>query len=295
MEEIAPGVYVEFEYEDTNTGLVLTDAGGIVIDTPMIPEQARHWAEQVASVTDTVLFVFNTDYDRVHILGNQYFDAPVLAHEAAWKEMANYKETYIDRTKSLFKKQNKIQDQFDDVYIIRPELCFTGRLIMHKGGRELHFIHLGGHTPATSGLYIPDCNFLFSGDLLMVNEHPALGDCDSRTWLERLEWLQEQSYNLIVPGYGPLCNVEAVEPMRHYIRTIRAKVRSQYKQGRTKAESAVVISQMIDAFPYKPGRKSMIEKRIRAGVSRLYDEMKAFYGHDNAKKRTKRTNRRRKS
>ena len=58
---------------------------------------------------------------------------------------------------------------------------------------------------------------------------------------------------------------------------MRAKVRNQYKQGRTKAEAAVVISQMIDLFPYKTGRKSQIEKRIRAGVSRIYDEMKAFY------------------
>jgi hypothetical protein len=38
-----------------------------------------------------------------------------------------------------------------------------------------------------------------------------------------------------------------------------------------------VISQMIDLFPYRPGDKSFVEKRIRAGVSRVYDEMKELY------------------
>ncbi|MEM7028852.1 MAG: hypothetical protein AAF629_04620, partial [Chloroflexota bacterium] len=98
MQEIAPNVFIETEYDGANCGLVLTEAGGVVIDTPIIPAEAKAWAAQVAKKTDNVLFVFNTDYRRYHIMGNQYFDAPVLAHEAAWKEVANYKDTFIERT-----------------------------------------------------------------------------------------------------------------------------------------------------------------------------------------------------
>lgn len=284
MQEVAPGVFINMEYDGANTALVLTAAGGIVVDTPMIPAQAQDWAKTVYEMTDRVLYVFNTDYDRSHILGNQYFDAPVLAHERAWVEMSGYRDTFIERTKSLFKKQPDVQRQFARTTIIKPEVTFTGRLMMWKGGRELHFIHLGGHTPATSGLYLPDANILFTGDLVVVDEHPALGDCDSWGWLQRLNWLREQNFDFIVPGRGHPCSVDATLPVTQYIRTIRAKVRGQYKQGRTKAEAAVVISQMIDAFPYPPGRKSMIEKRIRAGVSRLYDEMKSFYSQEQFKR-----------
>lgn len=283
MQEIAKNVFVEMSFTGANCGLVLTKAGGIVIDTPMIPAEGKLWAAQVAEMTDKVLFVFNTDHHRAHIMGNQYFDAPILAHEGAWKEMANYKDTFIERTKSHFKKQPEIQKQFNETTIIKPELTFTGRLVMMKGERELHFVHLGGHTPATSGLYLPDENILFTGDFLVVDEHPALGQCDSKEWIAKLKWLREQDYRLLVPGHGPLCEVDAVDPVIHYIRVMRLKVRDQYKQGRTKAESAVVISQMIDCFPYKPGTKSLIEKRIRAGVSQLYDEMKVIYGYKNVK------------
>jgi cyclase len=277
LQEIAKNVFVELDYEGANVGCILTEAGAIVIDTPMIPEEARHWAKTVSELTDKILYVFNTDHHRAHIIGNQFFDAPILAHEAAWKEMSNYKDTFIERTKNLFKKRPEIQKQLNQIKIVRPELCFTGRMIMEKGGRELHFIHLGGHTPATSGLYLPDERILFSGDLVVVNEHPALGQCNSEEWLRRLRWLRRQRFSVIVPGHGPLCNVEASEPVSDYIRAMRSKVRSQYKTGRTKAEAAVVISQMIDHFPYRQGEKSIIEKRIRAGVSRVYDEMKALY------------------
>jgi len=277
LQEIAKNVFVELDYEGANVGCILTEAGAIVIDTPIIPEEARHWAKTVSELTDKILYVFNTDHHRAHIIGNQFFDAPILAHEAAWKEMSNYKDTFIERTKNLFKKRPEIQKQLNQIKIVRPELCFTGRMIMEKGERELHFIHLGGHTPATSGLYLPDERILFSGDLVVVNEHPALGQCNSEEWLRRLRWLRRQKFSVIVPGHGPLCNVEASEPVSDYIRAMRSKVRSQYKTGRTKAEAAVVISQMIDYFPYRQGEKSIIEKRIRAGVSRVYDEMKALY------------------
>ncbi len=278
LQEIADGVFVELGYEGANVGCVLTNEGAIVIDTPIIPDEARDWAETVAGLTDNVMYVFNTDHHRAHIMGNQFFDAPVLAHEAAWKEMANYKDTFIERTKNLFKKRPDVQKQLDKIEIVKPELCFTGRLVTYKGGRELHFVHFGGHTPATSGLYLPNEKILFTGDLIVVDEHPALGQCNSEEWLMKLRWLRKQKFSVIVPGHGEMCNVEASEPVSEYIRAMRSKVRKQYKSGRTKAEAAVVISQMIDYFPYKPGEKSIIEKRIRAGVSRVYDEMKAIYG-----------------
>jgi cyclase len=285
IQEIADRVFVELDYEGANVGCVLTDAGAIVIDTPIVPDEARHWANTVSKLTGKVLYVFNTDHHRAHIMGNQYFDAPVLAHEAAWKEMTNYKDTFIERTKNLFKKRPDIQKQLDQVKITRPEVCFTGKLVMQKGERELHFTYLGGHTPATSGLFLPKERILFTGDLVVVDEHPALGQCNSEEWLTKLRWLRKQKYAQIVPGHGPLCNVEASEPVSEYIRAMRSRVRSQFKSGRSKAEAAVVISQMLDFFPYRQGEKSIIEKRIRAGVSRVYDEMKAMYaqGQDNSR------------
>ena len=278
MQEIAPGVYVKTDYDGANVGCILTAAGAIVIDTPLIPADGKAWAAEVAKLADKVLYVFNTDHHRAHILGNQYFDAPIIGHEVAWKEISGYKDTFIDRTKNIFKKQPEIAAQFDEVRLKKPEITFTERLCLKKGGREIDFVYLGGHTPATSGVWLPSERILFTGDVVVVGEHPSLGQSISKEWLEVLTRLRKMSLSHIVPGHGPLCNVEATEPVSEYIRIMRSKVRSQYRSGRTKSEAAVVINQMIDYFPYRPGDKSFVEKRIRAGISRVYDEMKAIYG-----------------
>jgi cyclase len=280
MQEIAPDVYVKFDYEGANVGCILTDTGAIVVDTPLIPADGKDWAARVARVTDKVLYVFNTDHHRAHILGNQYFNAPIIAHEVAWAEISNYKDTFIERTKNIFKKKPEIADQFDQVELKKPQITFTGRLILKKGGREIHFVYLGGHTPATSGVWLPSERVLFTGDVVVVGEHPSLGQSQSKEWLDLLTRLRKMSLKHIVPGHGPLCNVEATEPVSEYIRTMRSKVRSQYRSGRTKSEAAVVINQMIDYFPYRSGDKSFVEKRIRAGISRVYDEMKVIYAQD---------------
>lgn len=280
MQEIAPGVYVKTDYEGANVGCILTDVGAIVVDTPLIPADGKAWAAEVAKITDKVLYVFNTDHHRAHIMGNQYFDAPVIAHEEAWREISSYKDTFIERTKNIFKKQPEIAAQFDEIKLKKPEITFTGRLYVKKGRREVHFVYLGGHTPATSGVWLPSQRILFTGDVVVVGEHPSLGQSVSKEWLEVLTRLRKLSLTCVVPGHGPLCNVEATEPVSEYIRAMRSKVRSQYHSGRTKSESAVVINQMIDYFPYRPGDKSFVEKRIRAGISRVYDEMKVIYGED---------------
>jgi glyoxylase-like metal-dependent hydrolase (beta-lactamase superfamily II) len=116
--------------------------------------------------------------------------------------------------------------------------------------------------------------------VVVVGEHPSLGQSNSKEWLDVLTHLRKMSLAAIVPGHGPLCNVEATQPISDYIRLLRSKVRNQFRTGRSKSEAAVVISQMIDCFPYRPGDKSFVEKRIRAGVSRVYDEMKASYSEE---------------
>ena len=51
LREIADRVFVELDYEGANVGCILTDAGAIVIDSPVIPGEAQHWAKAVSKLT----------------------------------------------------------------------------------------------------------------------------------------------------------------------------------------------------------------------------------------------------
>ena len=51
MEQVAPNIYAETKYESGNVGFIITDAGLVCVDVPMLPSDARDWRLQIAQVT----------------------------------------------------------------------------------------------------------------------------------------------------------------------------------------------------------------------------------------------------
>jgi len=276
MEQIAHGIYVETGYKGANVGLVLTREGGICIDTPMIPEEALRWAQQVQKLTHgRILYVINTDHHRGHVLGNRYFPAPVIAHELAWKEMKSYGDNFRQRLMDSFKKEPAIAAQFADLRIIVPEVTFTDRLTLERGGRTVRIIHIGGHTPATSAVYIPDEKVLFAGDSVWVDQHPYMAQANSKDWLDGLTYLRKLAPDKIVPGHGPVCGRDATDRVSDYIRTLRSRVRQLQRAGRSKTEVAsTLVGELVPWFPIPPDRRPKLEAQIKAGIGRVYDELK---------------------
>ena len=216
MREIGPGVYVEVGYRGVNLGLVLTGEGAIVIDTPMSPSAARRWREQVAAQTDEpLIYVVNTDHHRGHALGNQFFSAPVIAHDLAWKDMKSYttdvwRQRLID---SFREREPDLAAELEDLQVVLPQVTFTRRLTLYRGRRLVHLIHVGGHTPATIMVHLPEERILFTGDVVVNGQHPYLGQCNSKQWLKALTYIRKMSVDTIVPGHGDLCGKEATQPL----------------------------------------------------------------------------------
>ena len=275
MEEVAPGIYVENGYRGANVGLVLTEEGGICIDTPMIPEQARRWANKVKELTDgRILFVINTDHHRGHMLGNQYFSAPVIAHQRAWREMKSYGDHFRQRVIDSFKREPEVAEQLANLVIVVPEVTFIDRMSLSYGRRTLRLIHLGGHTAASSVVYVPDEKILFAGDLVWVDQHPYMAQANSKEWLDALTHIRKMAAGRIVPGHGPLCGREATERVSDYIRTMRARVRQLQRAGCSRTETAgTLLEELLPWFPIPPERKSKIETQIKQGVGKVYDQL----------------------
>ncbi|MCS7220266.1 MAG: hypothetical protein N0A15_03005, partial [Anaerolineae bacterium] len=75
-------------------------------------------------------------------------------------------------------------------------------------------------------------------------------------------------------GHGPVCDREATERMSEYIRHMRSRVRSLYRAGKSKQETAnLLIGELLGWFPVPPDRKSKIESQIKSGIGRVWTEM----------------------
>ena len=159
MREISPGIFVETDQRGANYGAILTDDGFVVIDTPIVPKQAVAFRDELKRIAGgkPFLYIINTDHHRGHIVGNQYFlPTPVVAHDIAWKHMKGYGDNFKQRVIDSFKKEPEIQAQFTDIQIVVPKITFSHRLDIVRGGRDIRIIRVGGHTAATSVIWMPN-------------------------------------------------------------------------------------------------------------------------------------------
>jgi cyclase len=159
--------------------------------------------------------------------------------------------------------------------IIKPQITFTSRTILYKGDKEIHIIPLGGHTPATSVVFLPNEKLLFAGDVVVTNRPPFLSQGSTKQWLQGLTYLRKLRYDVLIPGHGELSGKEATENMSDYLRMIRRKVRGAYLSGLPKAETARSLSHLIRYWPIPPFEKPKADRRFKSGLGRVWNEVRA--------------------
>jgi cyclase len=279
IREIAPNVFVETEYHGANVAFIVTGEGVILVDTPMLPDQARLWLDEIRKQTaEEILFIINTDHHRAHVIGNQYFPtATVVAHEMAWKEIKSYGESFRTRLLNMYRDRipEAVAEWKESLKIVKPEITFTSRTFLFKGDKEIHIIPVGGHTPATSVVYLPGESLLFAGDVVVTNRPPFLSQGNTKEWLQALTFLRKLRYEVLIPGHGELTGKEATENMSSYLRLVRRRVRSAYLAGLSKADTARSLSHLIHCWPIPPFEKPKADRRFKSGLGRVWNEVRA--------------------
>lgn len=270
-------------------GFAITGEGVVLIDTPMLPDDARFWLDEIRRRTDQkILYIINTDHHRGHIIGNQYFPmATVIAHEFAWKNMKSYGDSFHTRLLNLYRNRmpKAAEEWKHNLRIVEPEITFSGRTILYKGDKEIHLIPVGGHTEATTVVYFPQDQLLFAGDLVVTDRPPFLSQSDTKQWLQALTYLRKVRYDVLVPGHGELSGKEATENMSEFLRLVRRRVRSAYNSDLSKTDTARALKQLIHHWPIPPFEKPKADRRFKSSLSRVWNEIRA---EEAAKARRKR-------
>jgi len=279
VREVAPDVFVETEYHGANVGAIATGEGVILIDTPMLPHEAMQWRTEIRERTDQeVRYIISTDHHRAHVVGNQFFpEARVVAHELAWKEINSYGDSFRTRLLNMYRDRMPEAVEFwqEHLHIVHPEITYTGRTILLKGDKEIQLIPLGGHTPATTVVFLPRERLLFAGDLVVTNRPPFLSQGNTKEWLEALTFLRKLRYDILIPGHGELTGKEATEQMSEYLRMVRRKVRSAYRSGLSRADTARSLAYLVRTWPIPPFEKPKADRRFKSGLSRVWNEIQA--------------------
>ena len=276
MKQIAPHIYVKDNYRGVTVGCIVTDAGVICIDSPMLPADARDWRAQIAKLSPKpVRFVVLTDANRDRILGVQYLGGTVVAHEDAWEKIKSLGDTFRQQAADSISPCDA--DVAADWRIALPQITFTNRLMLFHGDVPVVIQHVGGATPGSVWVHLPKQNVLFMGDLATPNVHPLAAEADLATWLDVLRQVQDKNFpaKLIIPGRGSPCKKAALGPTAAYLRTMRARVQAHIRSRKPRADLALLVSEFLGRYPVADDDLDCIQRRIRAGLDHIYDALKS--------------------
>jgi len=279
MKEIAPNIYASTAYPSVNVGFILTSAGAIAVDAPTLPGDARAWRQRIVETAGgPILYVVLTDAHPDRLLSAGLLEAPIIATQAAYERASAYTEGFWRTVvESWTRRHPEAADDLAGVHIALPEVMFTSHLTLHKGGMELTIRHIAGAAPGSAWIDLREQDVLFAGDTIVVETHPSMDAApDTGAWLKTLKSRRRPylSKTVIVPGRGPLCDRSATRPLSEYITLARRRVRSLHAAGRTRGDTADLVDELLPLFPVLDGERELVQRRIKAGLDQLYEEIR---------------------
>ncbi len=283
MDKLTPNVFVETGYRGSTVGAILTPIGVICVDTPLLPADARHWRAKIASLTSQpIVYLIYTDGHRDRVLGHQWLGGMPVAHEAAWEKMRSYGDALRQQVVEFLAHHGApaaAEELSHHLQLGLPQLTASdnGTLTLHPGKPQVIVRSVGGANPGSVWVELPDQGVVFAGDLVTLNTHPFMSEANTAVWLERLAELRDPEYfaTKIVPGRGTGFRRADTRKVSKYLDDMRGRVRKMMIERRGKIDASELMPLFLDRFPIPPGETERVQRRIKAGLEKVYEELKA--------------------
>jgi glyoxylase-like metal-dependent hydrolase (beta-lactamase superfamily II) len=114
-----------------------------------------------------------------------------------------------------------IIDTFPQLQLRLPDHTFSDRVEFKGSKRTAEFVTFGGgHTESDAILYLPAERIIFTGDLLVIKNHPDLTQGDPHTWLDILAKVKALNPAHLIPGHGEIGTLDDVIMIERYIKEL---------------------------------------------------------------------------
>lgn len=251
FEELGEGIHAAIARPEghsiCNSGVVDLGEAALVFDTGLTPDSARYLrfgAERAVGRPPSV--IVNSHWHLDHSLGNHTFSGvPIwgtrrtreillekqdeLTSELAREELERVIRELEGRRDEMRSEGARADLEFilhinrsllaasGRLKIAPPDRTFVNRLSL-PGARGAQLLSFGsGHTEADALLFLPHERVLFAGDLVVVGVQPSMGSGDPDHWLTVLRKIERLGPERILPGHGPVTNLEGIDEVRGYV------------------------------------------------------------------------------
>ncbi len=268
MQKVTDNVYVESEISVCNTSIVVTKDGVVVIDTPMVPANAKKLAADIAGF-GPVRYVINSEPHGDHIAGNCYFGGMVVTHDGTRKALLKAKPEDITGMLQMMAPDSL---PLDKEFHFRPsDITFSERLTLYLGDHTFHLIHMPGHTPYSLAVYVPEERIVFTSDNINLGM-PVFRDAIPDKWLETLKLLEELDVDKVVPGHGEVTDKSCFAKMARNVQGWLDAVGDAIAKGMSLEEAMEKVPQ-AEQFDDMP-KEGPAAGFLRMNIERIYQILK---------------------
>jgi cyclase len=281
IKQVADGVHVAVAapaYKvNSNTAIIESDAGLVIVDTHSKPSAARVIVERLRDITTRpVRYVVNTHFHWDHWHGNEvypavYPDAEIvtnqLTREAMVKKGLKRIQDHVRQVPAEIARlradlaaaatparRAKLEGdlRLAEAYLAEmkglkpalPTVAFERTMTLYRRDREIQLLHLGrAHTEGDVFVYLPKEKIVITGDAV-IGWTPYMGDGYPEDWVATLDRLAQLDFTHIIMGHGAPAGRDWLRTFRGYIHDMVEGVREQVAAGAT-------LDEVKDRLPAK--------------------------------------------
>jgi len=305
FQKVADGVHAavaEPAYKvNSNTAIIESDDGVMVVDTHSKPSAARVIVEHLREMTaKPVRYVVNTHFHWDHWHGNEVYPAAYpgaeivtnqLTREAMVRkgfkriqdhvrempaEIAKLKAAVAkasgDGERERLRADLRLAESYHaEVTALRPALptmVFEGTMKLYRRDREIHLLYLGrAHTEGDVFVYLPKEKVVVTGDAL-IGWTPYMGDGYPEDWAGTLDRLAALDFTHIIMGHGAPTGREWLATFCGYVSDMVEAVREEAARGATLEETQRRVTDRLAPAYEKPFSTYGDYRPWRTGLAR---------------------------
>lgn len=255
----------------SNSGIVDLGDHTLVFDTTFSPASAADLRSAAEYLTGRpVTYVLNSHWHQDHVFGNATFapeteiyasvrtseiiaeKIPIIMDEfkkywpnqlKEWTESAKAAKDEAERLdfEDGVRFAQSIIETFPQLVLRLPDHTFTDRMEFKGTSRTAEFItYGGGHTDSDAFLYLPAEKIIFTGDLLVVKNHPGMSSGHPNEWLGILAKIRSLDPVCLLPGHGQPGTLADLALLERYLNELLQMTEQNFRADST-AETAADI------------------------------------------------------
>src|SRR5262245_28310773 len=238
------------QFTGGNTGVFITDAGVVVVDTKLAGYGPDIIAKIKKVTNKPITTIINTHTHGDHTGSNEGFPATIeiVAHENTKTNMMKLPAFQGDKAQFL------------------PKKTYKDKLTLGSGKNRVDLYYFGaGHTNGDTFVVYPALRVLQTGDMFAWKDAPLYDRNNGGSGVEHPKTMAKllaavKDVETVIPGHSPVTTLKDVQEYQRYTAALLAATEAALKAGKTAEEAG----KSIDVTAKFPGYKN---ERTAAAVT----------------------------